>query len=75
MTNRRQKLKKVSPYKRLELELGYARAALSDAAAQYTRTVQALADLFAYYDRRDSGNWTAADVKKLARLREIAEGK
>lgn len=73
---------KVSPYRRLELELGFVRAALSDAAAQYARAVQALADLLDYFDgltghplaKRMDG-WTAADVQRIRKIRQIAEGK
>jgi hypothetical protein len=71
----RKKTKRLSPYKRLENELGYARAALCDAAAQYVRAIQALADLLAIYDRPPGTPWEVAEVERIAKIRQIAEGK
>lgn len=33
----------------------------------------ALRDLLAYWDRKDNSGWTAADVKRLAEIRNLAK--
>lgn len=73
MSSRRGRLRKSSPYKRLEQELANARDALRIAATSYTEALQALIDLLAYYDRNRS-NWTHADTLAIERIRAIARG-
>jgi hypothetical protein len=75
---RRKRKPRVSPYRRLEAELRFARGALSDAAAQYSRALQALIDLLEFFDRqtldRDS-IYTDENLVRIAEIREIANGK
>jgi hypothetical protein len=68
---------RVSPYRRLEAQLGYSRAALSDAAAQYTRALEALIDLLGFYDRTAICGLPMGKVEteRLVEIREIAKGK
>ncbi len=35
------------------------------------RLRNALRDLFAYYDRRENSGWTAADVQRIAAIRDL----
>lgn len=73
----RRKAKRLSPYRRIETELTIARAALSEACAQYSRALQALSDLLEYHHgKRPTGSgWSAEDVKRLREISAIAEGK
>lgn len=67
--------KMISPYRRVEQELADCRNALVIAAEHYTEAVQALNDLFVYYDAGVPSGWTRADSLAIERIRKIAEGK
>jgi len=75
----RGKPKRLSPYRRLELELHNARVATAHAANAFTLEHRALIDAVNFIDRlmpqskTQGSGWTAADVKRLAEIRKLSE--
>lgn len=64
----------------MEMELTVARLACTNAVDKYVEVLKGLGDALGYVDRlmpqsKNSGDgWTAADVKRLAELRKLANG-
>lgn len=70
---KRKKEKRLSPYRRLEMELANAREALSDACYEYTKVLAGLTQLLVFFDRIQHAEfgWTAADVLRIAEIRKL----
>jgi len=78
---RRDRIVRLSPYKRVEQELANTRDALGTAATNYTDALQALADAIAMLDASSFGGGkmyrclTPIELTRLEQIRRIAEGK
>jgi hypothetical protein len=70
------KRKRLSPYRRMEENLAYARRATVNAVNEYIEVRKALTDALAFLDRLQNtkdGGWNYADIKRLAEIRALAE--
>lgn len=78
---RRDRIVRLSPYKRLERELANSREALTTAATLYTDALQALMDAIAMLDASSFGGGktyrclTPLELTRLEEIRRVAEGK